>query len=135
MKRYLYALIATVGVTVIVIAAMVSGAIAQTMGEYGAATASTSTGTESAGTESTGTLDTHMPETVWAGASQFPADNQQLSDKSGFPDTDRFSSTDDSSSSNRFGTGDQFPASNELDSGQDRFSSGDARWNQESWGK
>ncbi|HVA78350.1 MAG TPA: hypothetical protein VNF27_10665 [Candidatus Binataceae bacterium] len=131
MKRHLYAIMATVGVAAIVIAAMVSGAIAQTMGEYGAATAATSTGT---GTAETGPLDTHLPETVWIGATQFPSDNQQLSDKSAFPDTDRFGSNSDFGSSDRFNSADRFSSTSSLDSEPDRFDSGD-RWSQDRWGK
>lgn len=129
MKRHLYAIMAMAGVAAIVIAAMVSGAVAQTMGEYGAATAATSSGTAE-----TGPLDTHMPETVWAGASQFPANNQQLSDQSRFPDTDRLGSNDDTGSSDRLDSGDRFSTTSSLDSEQDRFDSGD-RWSQDRWGK
>jgi len=132
MKRHLYALIATVGVTAIIVAAMVTGAIAQTMGEYGAATASAGTSTEAT---SQGPLDSQIPETVWAGATQFPQDNQ-LSEQSSFPDTDRFSSTSalDSESSDRFSSADQFSQTSALDSSEDRFDTTD-RWSQDSWGK
>lgn len=130
MKRHLYALIATVGVTAIIVVAMVTGAIAQTMGEYGAATASASTEASSQRP-----LDSQIPETVWAGATQFPQDNQ-LSGQSSFPDTDRFSSTSalDSESNDRFNSADQFSQTSALDSAQDRFDTTD-RWSQDRWGK
>jgi hypothetical protein len=132
MKRHLYALIAMAGMTAIIVAAMVTGAIAQTMGEYGAATASAGASTEAT---SQGPLDSQIPETVWAGATQFPEGNQ-LSGASSFPDTDRFSSTSsgDSESSDRFSSADQFPQASALDSTQDRFDTTD-RWSQDSWGK
>jgi len=137
MKRHLYALMAMVGVAAIVVAVMVTGAIAQTMGEYGAATASA--GTRAAGTNQLDTqmpgLDTQTPGTVWAGATEFP-DGNQLSGASQFPDTDRFSSTStaDSESSDRFSSADQFPQTSALDSSADRFDTGD-RWSQDNWGK
>lgn len=132
MKRHLYTLIAMAGVAAIVVAAMVTGAVAQTMGEYGAATANAGASTEAS---SQGPLDSQIPETVWAGATQFPEGNQ-LSDQSSFPETDRFSSTSslDSESSDRFSAADQFPQTNALDSSEDRFGTTD-RWSQDSWGK
>lgn len=132
MKRHLNTLISMTAVAAIVVAAMVTGAIAQTMGEYGAATAGASSSTEAA---SQGPLDSQIPETVWAGATQFPQ-GDQLSGQSTFPETDRFNSTSsiDSESSDRFNSADQFQQTSALDSGEDRFGTTD-RWSQDSWGK
>ncbi|HUY27605.1 MAG TPA: hypothetical protein VMV27_09315 [Candidatus Binataceae bacterium] len=132
MKRYLFSLLATVAVAAIVIAAMVSGAVAQTMGEYGAATANAGTGAAGGG----GQLDTQMPGTVWAGATQFPAGNSGLSDQSRFSESDRFggAAADSSASNGRFTTGDRFSSSSSLDAQTDRFGSED-RWSQDRWGK
>ena len=129
MKRHLYTILKFAGVAAIIVTAMVSGAAAQTMGEYGAATAAS--GGISVGSDS---MDTQTPGTVWAGASQFPAENQQLSDQSQFPDTSRFDSNDASGSSGRFSTGDRFSTTSPLDSQSDRFGTDD-RWSQDSWGK
>ncbi|MFZ1887624.1 MAG: hypothetical protein WAU33_06305 [Candidatus Binataceae bacterium] len=132
MKRYLYMLITVIGMTAIIVAAMVCGAIAQTLGEYGATTASAGTGT---GVTSQGSMDSQVPETVWAGATKFP-ESDQLSDKSSFPESERFSSasTLDNESSDRFSSADQFPQASALDSSADRFETPD-RWSQDSWGK
>ncbi|MHB8382511.1 MAG: hypothetical protein ACYDC3_09270 [Candidatus Binataceae bacterium] len=130
MKRHLYGLMAIAGLGAVIIAAMVSGAIAQTMGEYGASTAGAAS---SAGAGDQGALDSQAPGTVWTGATKFPEANQ-LSGKSSFPETDRFSSSAHTESSDRFASQDRFPQTGALDSSQDRFDTKD-RWSQDSWGK
>ncbi|HVA80495.1 MAG TPA: hypothetical protein VNF29_06185 [Candidatus Binataceae bacterium] len=130
MKRYLFSLMATVALAAMVIATMVSGAAAQTMGEYGAATANAGTGAVGGGAQ----LDTQMPGTVWAGATQFPNGNSGLSDQSRFSSADHFGAADSSASSGRFTTGDRFSSASSLDAQTDRFGSDD-RWSQDSWGK
>lgn len=135
MKRHLLAILTTVSIVAIALLAMVSASIAQTMGEYGAATASASQA-PTAPTAEPEPLDIHSPAQSWAGATQFPAQDQGWQNHSQLSSADRFGSEGASrwDAGDRFGNGDRFSSQSEFDSGANRFATHD-RWSEENWGK